>query len=418
MKKQIETSGLRLGDSCSIFPFSGRKKAFTLNRHCIDLISPRYRPENLSLSYVEIPNSDIHHFHYRLELDQTDKNGRFILKTMKGSAFWLNGSAAKEAYIERLDRLFIDDNKINFDPFDLKELISRHFDHPVLLETPLIESDLKILIMGETGTGKTHLARKIHEKSGRTGKFVQVNLSSFNLHLIESELFGHKKGAFTGAFTDKTGAFQEAQNGTLFLDEVDSLPMEIQTKLLTFLDNNHFRRVGDPHEAKITTRLIFASGRSLEGLVEKGVFRKDFYYRLKSGHTVELPSLRNSVSRIREACQFFSLTHQVTLSQRLVEFYETLAWPGNLRQLFGHMEKKKILSRSIKLDFDYMDEELLTQSSDLMNLDQPLEIKPMKDLKEEYVKKVLSLCEGNLAMTSRKLGITEKTVKTILGKVN
>lgn len=133
---------------------------------------------------------------------------------------------------------------------------------------------------------------------------------------------------------------------------------------------------------------------------------------------MELPSLRNSVLRIREACQFFSLTHQVTLSQRLVEFYETLAWPGNLRQLFGHMEKKKILSRSIKLDFDHMDEELLTQSSDLMNLDQPLEIKPMKDLKEEYVKKVLSLCEGNLAMASRKLGITEKTVKTILGKVN
>lgn len=418
MKKQIETSGLRLGDSCSIYPFSGKKKAFTLNRHCIDLISPRYRPENLALSYFELPNSDVHHFHYRLELDQTEKNGRFILKTLKGSAFWLNGSAAREAYIERLDRLFIDDNKINFDPFDLKEIISRHFDHPVLLETPLLESELKILITGETGTGKSHLARKIHEKSGKSGKFVQVNLSSFNIHLIESELFGHTRGAFTGAINDKKGAFHEAENGTLFLDEIDSLPTDIQTKLLTFLDNNHFRRVGEVHETKIKTRLIFASGRPLEGLVERGAFRKDFYYRLKSGHTVELPSLRNSVLRIREACQYFSLSHQVTLSQRLVEFYETLAWPGNLRQLFGHLEKKKILSRSIKLDFDHHDEELLTQSSDLMTLDQPSEIKSMKDVKEDYVKKVLSMCEGNFAMTSRKLGLTEKTVKTIIGKVS
>lgn len=420
MKKQIEISGLRLGDSCSIFPFNGKRKAFTLNRHCIDLVSARYRPDNLSLAYVELPNSDVSHFHYRLELDKNEAEGegRFVLKTLKGAPFWLNGAAAKEAYIERMDRLFIDDNKINFDPFDLREMVSRHFDPPVLLETPLIESDLKILIQGETGTGKTHLARKIHEKSGRTGKFVSVNLSSFNIHLIESELFGHKKGAFTGAVADKVGAFEEAENGTLFLDEVDSLPIEIQTKLLTFLDNNHFRRVGEVKETRIKARMIFASGRPLESLVERGLFRKDFYYRLKSGHTVELPSLRNSTERIREACMYFSLTHHVTLSQRLIDFYETLAWPGNLRQLFGHLEKKKILSRSIKLDFDHLDEALLTQSSDLMTFDPSREIKPIRELKEEYVKRALTLCEGNYTIAAKKLGITEKTVKTIIGKTS
>jgi DNA-binding NtrC family response regulator len=416
MKKQIETAGVRLGDSCRIVPFSGRNKAFTLNRHCIDLISQHYRPSNLSLSYIELPNTDISHFHYRLELDQSEKEGRFVLKTIKGSAFLLNGLAAKEAYVERLDRLFIDDNKMNFDPFDLKEIVSRHFEHPVLMEQGLLESNLNILIQGETGTGKSHLASKIHDKSGRGGPFVAINLSSFNPQLIESELFGHKKGSFTGASADKLGAFHEAANGTLFLDEVDSLPFDIQTKLLTFLDNKKFRRVGEITESTINTRLIFASGRKLEPLMQQGLFRKDFYFRLKSGHTLELEALRDNIHKIREATSHYCLKHEITLSKKLQDFYETLAWPGNLRQLFGHLDKKRILGRLSKLDFDSMDEELLLTSSDLMSLGLFQEIVPMKDFKEDYVKHAFNLCGGNLSYTARKLQITEKTIKSILGK--
>lgn len=417
MKKQIEMAGVRLGDSCSIFPFHGKKKAFTLNRHCIDLISPHYRPDNLSLTYIELPNTDIGHFHYRLELDQVEKEGRFVLKTIKGSAFWLNGSAAREAYVERLDRLFIDENKVNFDPFNLAEMVNRHFDHPVLKEKNLMTSDLKILIQGETGTGKTFLAQKIHQESGRLGSFVAVNLSSFNQQLIESELFGHKKGAFTGAISEKNGAFKEAENGTLFLDEIDSLPLDLQIKLLSFLDNNKFRRVGETKETAIKTRVIFASGRPLETLVQQGLFRKDFYFRLKSGHTIELAALRNDVSRIKETCQHYSLKNGVTFSKRLLEFYDTLAWPGNLRQLFGHLDKKKVLSKSTKLDFDHLDEELILQSSDLMSLSAPFDLVSMKDFKEDYVKKAISICDGNVSLTARRLQVTEKTIKSILGKV-
>lgn len=417
MKKQIEFAGVRLGDSCSIFPSRGHRKAFTLNRHCIDLISSEYRPDNLSMSYVELPNSDIQHFHYRLELDHKDEDGRFVLKTIKGNPFWLNGLAAKEAYIERQDKVYIDDNKMNFDPFDLQEILNRHFEHPVLMEQNLISSNLKILILGETGTGKSHLASKIHDKSGRQGSFVAINLSSYNPQLIESELFGHKKGAFTGAISDKIGAFKTAEHGTLFLDEVDSLPMDLQTKLLTFIDNNKFRRVGDVKESSINTRVIFAAGQSLEKMVQHGTFRKDFYFRLKAGHTIELKSLRNDIKRIKDACQFYTLKNGVTISQRLSDFYETLAWPGNLRQLFGHLDKKRILSRYAKLDFDHLDEELLLQSSDLMSFSSMEELVPLRDLKEDYVKKALSMCEGNVAMTARKLQLTEKTVRTIVGKV-
>lgn len=415
MDEQIHSAGLRIGDSCSIYPFQGRKKAFTLKSKKIDLISQHYRPQNLSMSYVELPRSAVEQFHYRLEIvDSGYDEGRFVLKTLEGRAFSLNGLAAREAYVERLDRLFIDDNKINFSPFDLTEMTSRQTEHPILMEQNLINSELKILISGETGTGKSHLAAKIHEKSGRIGDFVAINLSSFNPSLIESELFGHKKGSFTGAISDKAGAFSIAQNGTLFLDEIDSLPLDIQTKLLTFIDNKKFRRVGDTKEESIKTRLIFASGRPLSLLVEQGHFRKDLFYRLKSGHSVELSSLRNDVSRIKSACQNFSLEHNVNLSSRLIDFYQTLPWPGNLRQLLGHLEKKKILGRSTKLDFDVMDEELLLQSSDLMRLDESLEILPMDQLKTTYIKRAISLCEGSISMAAKRLQINEKTVRTLL----
>ena len=417
MEEQLYAAGVRIGDSCSIFPFQGRKKAFTLKSQKIDLISSHYRPQDLSMSYIELPKSEAEQFHYRLEIEKTSHHeGRFVLKTLKGRPFWLNGLAAREAYVEREDRLYIDDNKINFTPFDLKELTDRQSEHPLLLEQNLIHSELKILITGETGTGKSHLAGKIHEKSGRLGQFVAINLSSFNPHLIESELFGHIKGSFTGAVTDKRGAFQMAENGTLFLDEIDSLPLDLQTKLLTFIDNKKFRKVGDTKEEMIRTRLIFASGRPLEALVELGSFRKDLFYRLKSGHSVELLSLRNDVQRIREFCQLFAIKNGVILSKNLLDFYQSLAWPGNLRQLLGHLEKKKILSRSHKLDFDHFDEELLLQSSDLMSLEDDKEIVSMDSIKSNYIKRALSLCEGNIAMAARKLHVNEKTVRALVLK--
>lgn len=419
MEEQIIEAGVRLGDSCRIYPFYGKKKAFTLKNKKIDLISSHYRPLDLSMSYIELPKSAVDPFHYRLELDQSEENsGRFILKTIQGRPFWLNGLAAREAYVERQDRLYIDENKINFLPFDLGEMVERSHEHMVLSETNLLESNLTILITGETGTGKTHLAQKIHEKSGRSGPLVAINLSSYNPQLIESELFGHKRGAFTGAFKDKMGALLAANGGTLFIDEIDSLPLDLQSKLLTFLDNKKFRPVGDFQEIKVDTRLIFASGRCLRRFSEQGHFRRDLYFRLKSGHSLELNSLRNDPQKIKQMCQQFSLKHSLTISHRLIVFYQSLAWPGNLRQLFGHLEKKKVLSNGRKLDFDAFDEELLLQSSDLMALNESDELVSMEEFKMSYTKKALGKCDGNISLTAKKLGVNEKTIRALLQKVS
>jgi transcriptional regulator of acetoin/glycerol metabolism len=418
VNQQLLQLGVRIGDSCNIQPFYGHKKAFTLNTKKLDLVSSDYRPKDLALSFFELPRTDIGTFHYRLELDSPQEDaGRFILKTIKGEPFRINGLAAREAYIERMDRLFIDDHKIQFSPYDLGESIKRYQEHPILVEHNLICSNLKILLTGETGTGKSFLARKIHEKSLIRGSFISLNLAAFNSNLIESELFGHKKGSFTGAINDKVGAFQQAQNGTLFLDEIDSLPYELQTKLLTFLDDNMFRRVGDTQEIKINTRLIFASGSSLEKLVDQGKFRKDLYFRLKSGASYHLESLRDAPGRVGELCEKFSITHHISLTPRLIEFYQTLAWPGNIRQLLGHLEKKKVLSKSTKLDFDEFDEELLLQSSNLLSLNLDQEIYPIQTIKKNYTKKVYGACEGNLTMTAKKLGMSEKTIKALLREV-
>lgn len=419
MDAQLSASGVRIGDSCSISPSQGKRKAFTLNRHRIDLVSQKFRPSDLSMAYLELPNTSVDPFHYRLELDEYAKGqSRFLLKTLSGRPFWLNGLAAREAFVEREDSVVLDENKLRFNDGGLEALTARHFDHEILQRQNLLESKLNILIEGETGTGKTDLARKIHEKSGRQGPFVAVNLSAYNPQLIESELFGHKKGAFTGALADKIGAFSLAHHGTLFLDEVDSLPWEIQTKLLCFLDSKSFRRVGDMRELTVDTRLIFASGRRLSDLVERGEFRKDFFYRLHSGQALELTPLRADPRRIREACRYFALKNSVSFSERVLEFYQTLAWPGNLRELFGHLEKKRVLSRSTKLDFDAVDEDLLLLSSDLLSFSSAQEMKPMEAMKIEYARKAMALCDGNAALAARKLRLSEKTVRSLVGKVS
>ncbi len=409
---------LRQGDCCVVSPLTGRKKEIYLHWKVLDFCSLGLRTENKAVSFVELDSTDSRPFHYRLELQQEDEEvDRFIFKRLKGPPFKYNGFWANEVYVDRLDKVEFDYHVLSF--FDAKHFSQKEnpFCHPVLKMENLLKSDLSILIEGETGTGKSYLAKAIHEKSGRQGEFVGVNLSSYSISLLESELFGHRKGAFTGALETKIGAFEMAQEGTLFLDEIDSLPIEIQTKLLTFLDNKVYRMVGDIKEKKLKTRLIFASGRALDQLVNRGDFRKDFFYRLKSGYSLKMNSLREEPGLIKNACKYFSIKHDLKLSKELQDFYMTLPWPGNLRQLFSHLEKKRILQKGKLMSFDEFDEELIIGSSDLSAFD-AFETLSLEDYKLAYFSKVFYYCHKNIRLTARKLRISEKTVRRLLDKTN
>lgn len=239
-----------------------------------------------------------------------------------------------------------------------------------------------------------------------------MNLSAFSPSLIESELFGHVKGAFTGAIHSKKGAILEAHKGTLFLDEIDSLTTDLQTKLLLFLDNYEVRAVGGDSTMAADVRMIFASGTKLSVKVENKEMRKDFYYRLQAGSLVVLDTLRSKPERIIEFCRSFENTHAVVFDKDLISFYSTCEWPGNIRQLQSHLMKKKILSDGKKLIFDDMDKELVTAKITLESNN----IQPLEKIKIDYCHQVYLKMDRNITKTAKTLELCHNTLKSYLQK--
>lgn len=408
--QQLDLQGLRLGDSIEIRPWGKRKKVIPLKRTCLDFVTEEFRPNDLAASYIELETPGMRKFHFRLMLDEHLKSPRYSLKSLSGHPFWVNGLVTKEAYLERADQVVIDDHRMHFSSLSLHDWTQNYFEHPILKDEKLIHSHITIMIEGETGTGKSYLAKKIHEQSGRLGSWVHLNLSALSPSLFESELFGHAKGSFTGAIKDHKGALREAHQGTLFIDEIDSLPLDLQAKLLLFLDNQKVKSVGSSVENSISTRIIFASGKKLETQVQKGFMRKDFYFRLKTGHTVNLMPLRNSVEQIKSFIQKYGIDNQCSFTERLTEFYQTLPWPGNIRQLKSHLDKKRVLSKSSKLDFDDQDQYLLEQTSDIGSFSDE-DIQPLEIIKRKYVERALRMCHGQINIAAKKLDIHPKTIK-------
>lgn len=340
-----------------------------------------------------------------------DQRSRYLFRSLGETPFMHNGVLTFEAFVERGDTIDLGYNRLHF---PRPKTVLRLAGEESLLSEEMVKSSLNVMIEGETGTGKTTLARKIHEESGRHGPFVHLNLSSFSPGLIESELFGHVKGAFTGALSEKKGAILEAHKGTLFLDEIDSLSMELQTKLLLFLDNHEVRAVGGSHSIKAKVRLIFASGTSLKKLLEEERMRRDFYYRLTSGIVVTLESLRTNPEKIREFCLQFEREHFCILTEELVDFYSQCPWPGNLRQLFSHLHKKRVLSGGKKLILEKSDYSLREETvvSDFKESDW----KTLEKVKQEYCLTVFNRTDQNLTRASKLLEISPNTLKAMLAK--
>jgi len=212
-------------------------------------------------------------------------------------------------------------------------------------------TDSNVLILGETGTGKELVARAIHKLGRRSEKaFVKLNCAAIPLGLLESELFGHEKGAFTGAIAQKTGRFELADKGTLFLDEVGDIPLELQAKLLRVLQEQEFERLGSNRTHKVDVRVIAATHRDLPAMVKQGTFREDLYYRLKV-FPINVPALRQRIEDIPKLVWHFTSLHARRMNKKIDEIpSETMdalvryRWPGNVRELQNFIERAVILS--------------------------------------------------------------------------
>ncbi|HBZ69128.1 MAG TPA: sigma-54-dependent Fis family transcriptional regulator [Deltaproteobacteria bacterium] len=280
-------------------------------------------------------------------------------------------------------------------------------------------SDASVLVSGETGTGKEVAARAIHAHSARRqAPFVVLDCSALPATLLESELFGHVRGAFTDARAERKGLFVQAAGGTLFLDEVGELPLDLQPKLLRALQERRVRPVGSDSEVAADVRVIAATNRDLEAAVDEGRFRPDLFYRLEVLH-VALPPLRSRGRDVLLLAQHFvkrfaarSDKHVVGFSAPVAERLLAYTWPGNVRELMNCIERSVALTSYEQLVVDdlpervrdFHEEHVLVTGSD------PEELVPLEEVERRYVLRVLDASGGNKTIAARVLGLDRKTL--------
>ncbi|MEE1900062.1 sigma-54 dependent transcriptional regulator [Flavobacterium rakeshii] len=309
----------------------------------------------------------------------------------------------------RVERKYSFDNIIG-DSVKLKEAID--------LAQKVSGVDTTVLLTGETGTGKEVFANAIHQSSPRKDRsFVAINCAAFSHDLLESEMFGHKAGAFTGAAKDKKGLFEEADKGTIFLDEIGEMPLDLQAKLLRVIENGEFIKVGESRITKVDVRIITATNRNLLKEIEAGHFREDLYYRL-SIFSIKLPSLRERVTDIELLALSFLKSFNLKINKRITgiskEFLQLLKlhnWPGNIRELKNIMERSIILENSNTLTAQSLPYELQQLNAELQeNGTKTLSAFSLASAEKIHIQKVFNYTNGNKTETARLLNIALTTL--------
>jgi two-component system response regulator AtoC len=287
------------------------------------------------------------------------------------------------------------------------------------LLTNVARSDAAVLIRGETGTGKELVARALHDQGPRAkGPFIAVNCAAIPEQLLESELFGHHKGAFTGANEERTGLIARSSGGSLFLDEVGDMPLGLQAKLLRCLQERTVRPVGGSTELPFDARIITATHRDLETAVEDGRFRQDLYFRLNV-IAIDVPPLRARGSDVLLLAQHFLERFGARADKRVsgittpcADRLMAYAWPGNVRELQNCVERAVALTERDKLVVDDLPDPVRTYRAShvLVASDDPSELVPMEEVERRYVLRVLDAVKGNKSSAARVLGFDRKTL--------
>lgn len=279
-------------------------------------------------------------------------------------------------------------------------------------------TNVTVLILGETGTGKELLTEAIQKNSSRAQQpFIRINCAALQESLAESELFGHTKGAFTGAFSDSAGKLQAADGGTAFLDEIDSLEMSLQGKLLRFLESGECQAVGKTHPDKVDVRIIAATNTNLKEKVSQGLFRKDLFYRLNVV-PLELPALRERGSDINSLIDYFigvtAKQHglaQPTLTKAAYNRLKSYRWPGNVRELKNVCERLCILRQGQPIDIGNLPVEITsTPSSATHGFSLPEKGIDLEILEKDLISQALNRTNGNRSKSARLLGISRDTM--------
>ena len=286
------------------------------------------------------------------------------------------------------------------------------------------ENDITVLITGESGTGKELVARSIHQRSDRSkGPFVPINMGSVSKELAPSELFGHVKGAFTGATELTDGVFASASGGTLFLDEISTLDGKTQTSLLRILENREFRRVGGKKTLKTDARIIAATNRNLRQAVDQGAFRKDLLYRLEV-FTINLPPLRARWEDIPLLVKHFMAQFNKEMEKNIrkinrdaLDYLVKYEWPGNVRELKNIVQRSVLLSKNNTIGTECLPDRIVTDDPKKKELNMELGL-PLKEIERRYIERTLWWTRGNKIKAAKMLGITRKTLYNKIDEYN
>jgi len=280
------------------------------------------------------------------------------------------------------------------------------------------DTSAPVVILGESGTGKEVVARALHGSSTRRdAPFVAVNVAALPAELLESELFGHARGAFTGAATAKQGLFEAANGGTLFLDEIAEMPLPLQAKLLRVLQDGEVRRVGETHSFGVDARIVCATHRDLAVLVGRGLFREDLYYRLNVLR-LRVPPLRDRPEDVLPLARAFlaqegkaELAFTASVKKALARY----AWPGNVRELSSAVKHGVALSHDGAIDLDHLPEELATTpaaggASGAILRAPGVDLRSLAEVEREHMLRVVEACGGSHLEAARHLGIGRSTL--------
>ena len=315
----------------------------------------------------------------------------------------IHGAMDKVNLAKKLEQLQKQDSR----KYSFKSILGKSpaFREALLLAQKVAVTDASVLLLGETGTGKEVFAQAIHHNSTRRNKtFIAVNCSAFSKELLESELFGYKAGAFTGAVKDKKGLFEEASGGSIFLDEIGEMPAELQARLLRVLESGEFIKVGDTKTMKVNVRIIAATNRDLQKEIETGHFRSDLFYRL-SVFQIILPALRERSKDIPVLANHFAMVFAAktnkpipVLQKEYLEALQYYPWPGNIRELKNIIERSVILNEGGQLTVKDLPLELQTTGAAFSAFD-------LAGAEKAHIRKVLKHTNGNKTETAKLLNI-------------